>query len=117
MSVQSITFNKKGYDSFIDFIKAYAIICVLIGHTVPFIDYLGYGLWAGMQVPLFVLVQSFHFYKRDDTKIDIVKILKRVLFPFLFFSIITFLILLVIDEESCKLLIMRCLRNGGVRTW
>jgi len=62
---KTVSFNKTGYDPFIDFIKAYAILCVLIGHTLPFTDYWGYGLWAGMQVPLFVLVQVFHGFKKD----------------------------------------------------
>ena len=46
--MQTITFNKSGYDPFIDYIKAFAIICVLIGHTFPFPEYWGYRLFAGM---------------------------------------------------------------------
>lgn len=75
-------FNKTGYDPFIDFIKAYAIICVLIGHTLSFHDYWGYGLWAGMQVPLFVLVQSFHFFKKEKPSFSFKKIFWRVLVPY-----------------------------------
>ena len=83
MGYKTVTFNKEGYDPFIDFIKAYAIICVLIGHTLPFADYWGYGLWAGMQVPLFILVQAFHYLKKDTPKIDYKKIFLRVVLPYL----------------------------------
>lgn len=74
----TISFNTKGYDVFIDFIKAYAIMCVLFGHTFLWLDKVGYGVWAGMQVPLFILVQAFHWYKKDKPVINFVKILKRV---------------------------------------
>ena len=53
----TITFNKSGYDPLIDFIKAYAILCVLMGHTFPYLKASVDSLWYGMQVPLFVLVQ------------------------------------------------------------
>lgn len=78
-----IKFNLSGYDPFIDYIKAYAIICVLIGHTFPYLNYMGYGLWAGMQVPLFVLVQSFHVIKKDNPSFNFKKIIWRVLIPYL----------------------------------
>lgn len=114
MTTQTISFNKEGYDPFIDFIKAYAIICVLIGHTVPFIEYAGYGLWAGMQVPLFILIQVFHFYKKDDSKLSIKKLFKRIIIPFLVFGVFTFAILVLSGkEQDAKSLLIRGLRNGG----
>lgn len=33
-----ITLNKSDYEPFFDFIKAYAILCVLMGHTIPFFE-------------------------------------------------------------------------------
>lgn len=114
MGTKVITFNKEGYDPFIDFIKAYAIICVLIGHTIPGIDYAGYGLWAGMQVPLFILVQSFHYHKRNDTKLNIRKIFQRIILPFLAFSVISVLVLVLSRRETdIKSLLLTGLRNGG----
>lgn len=41
MNPVSIQFNQTGYDPFLDFIKAFAIVSVLIGHTFPFIDKVG----------------------------------------------------------------------------
>lgn len=91
---KAISFNKAGYDPFIDFIKAYAIICVLIGHTLPFPDYWGYGLWAGMQVPLFVLVQAFHSFKKDNPVVNLEKIFLRVVLPYILVQSIAILFLL-----------------------
>lgn len=109
----AIQFNRTGYDPFIDFIKAYAIICVLIGHTLPVMN-LGYGLWAGMQVPLFILVQSFHFYKRDDTRLNIKKIFQRVVLPFVIIGLLEFLVMSLFNNSNgCKQLVFSLLANGG----
>lgn len=107
-----INFNRTGYDPFIDFIKAYAIICVLIGHTLP-VTYMGYGLWAGMQVPLFILVQAFHFYKKEDTRLNIKKILKRVILPFIVIGFLEFFVICAFnDGYSYNELIINWLLNG-----
>lgn len=84
---RAVIFNKNYYDPFIDFIKAYAIICVLIGHTLP-VTNIGYGLWAGMQVPLFILVQTFHFYKKENSKLNIKKLFQRIILPFMAVGIV-----------------------------
>ena len=44
---KSITFNTKGYDGFIDFIKAYAIFMVVFAHFTPSIAMPGYPIWGG----------------------------------------------------------------------
>lgn len=109
----AIQFNKTGYDPFIDFIKAYAIICVLIGHTLP-VTYMSYGLWAGMQVPLFILVQTFHFYKKEDTRLNISKILHRVVLPFVLIGLVEFFVLCALDSNfDYNQLVIRWLSNGG----
>lgn len=109
----TITFNKKGHDDFIDFIKAYAIICVLLGHTFLFLDKIGYAMWAGMQVPLFILVQSFHLFKKEQPFIDLVKILKRVFLPFVAVEVLTFFLAHFIVGYSCNELIDRFISGGG----
>lgn len=95
-----IPFNKTGYDPFIDFIKAYAIICVLIGHTLVLHDYWGYGLWAGMQVPLFVLVQAFHGFKKEALEINCKKIFLRVILPYIVVQSIALIFLLCKDASG-----------------
>ena len=89
---KSINFIKNGHDSFIDFIKAYAIICVLIGHTLPAHGIWGYSLWAGMQVPLFILIQVFHGYKQNNLNINFQRIIIRVLLPYLITQVIIFIV-------------------------
>ena len=111
--ITEIHFNKSGYDPFIDFIKAYAIVCVLIGHTLP-VTYLGYGLWAGMQVPLFILIQTFHFYKKEGTRLNIKKLIQRVLLPFVIIGILEFFALCFINTDcKYKQLVLKGLLNGG----
>lgn len=110
--MKQVTFVREGYDLFIDFLKAYAIICVLIGHTIPKPDLWGYLFWAGMQVPLFILIQTFHFYKKDS-KINVGKLLKRIVLPFTIVSCFTFLIKLTFGCVSFKLLIINGIENGG----
>lgn len=113
---KAITFSKTGYEPFIDFIKAYAIICVLIGYTLP-IAYMGYGLWAGMQVPLFILVQTFHFYKRDDVNLNIKKLFQRIVLPFIIVGIFDFFLFCIFESKDVKSLIFSLLANVGVWTW
>ena len=110
--IKQIEFVKNGYDPFIDFIKAYAIICVLLGHTIPDADKWGYFLWAGMQVPLFILIQTFHFYKKKSN-LSIKKILVRVIIPFVLISAVTFLLKVLQGGIGAKSLIISGLANGG----
>lgn len=109
----TITFNTKGYDGFIDFIKAYAILSVLFGHTFgPYLDQVAYGVWAGMQVPLFILVQAFHGLKKDKATVNLTKVFKRVLLPFFLLEIITFVIALFIGRYDLHSLIKMALGGG-----
>lgn len=97
--MEKIVFNKTGYDPFIDFIKAYAIICVLLGHTFPYTHETGYYLWYGMQVPLFILVQTFHVFKKDVYHLNLKKTISRILLPFLFVQAIPICASLVLDRH------------------
>lgn len=108
-----IQFNQRGHDDFIDFIKAYAIICVIFGHTFPCLDQVGYGLWAGMQVPLFILVQTFHSFKKEFCSFSFKKVFLRVLLPFLFIEFLTFLLASFFTSNSGNVLIEKFIKNGG----
>lgn len=109
-----ITFNKEGCDSFIDVIKAYAIICVLAGHTFSHLDQTGYGLWYGMQVPLFVLIQVFHAFKKDNQFFNSKKILWRIFIPFIILQMGLFLLLLLFSKISFDALITQTIIGGGM---
>ncbi len=108
-----ITFNKKGYDSFIDFIKAYAIICVLIGHTFPYREYLGYGLWAGMQVPLFILIQAFHIFKKDNVSLNYKKVIWRVFIPFVIVQTLLYVCVFAMGDDNPLTLLKGMILSGG----
>ena len=111
---KTIAFNTSGHDDFIDFIKVYAIICVLFGHTFLWLDKVAYDIWAGMQVPLFILVQSFHAYKKEIASVNIWKILKRVFIPFVVIECIVFVISLSRSGFDYNALIVKGLIGGGV---
>lgn len=85
MTAKALTFNKTGYDPFIDFLKAYSIICVVIAHILPAqcYKYMLFEVWGDMQVPMFILIQVFHAYKKEQTpKLNWSNLLKRIFFPF-----------------------------------
>lgn len=96
--MQVVVFQKSGYDPFLDFIKAYSILCVLFAHTIPFLDEIGYCLWAGMAVPLFILIQVFHVFKNDTNALNIRKLFQRIFLPFILVQAITF----GIDAMRCS---------------
>ena len=112
--MQAIQFNKAGYEPFLDYVKAYAIICVLIGHTFPFLSTIGYGLWAGLQVPLFVLVQSFHSLKSPNFKLNKVKLFRRILVPYCVVQVVIFLLFGIRNGFNNSLIVKFI--YGGVRT-
>ena len=107
-----ITFNKVGYDPFLDFIKAYAILAVLLGHTFPFLDETGYFLWYGMQVPLFILVQVFHVFKKENYQLNIHQLFKRVFVPFIAVQLVIFTAIVTQDGFSKNLLVSYVIGGG-----
>ena len=109
--INVITFNKEGRDSFIDFLKAYAIVFVLFGHTFPFLQEVGYGLYGQMQVPIFLLIQVFHTFKTEKS-IRIGKIWTRIIRPFLYAQFLI-VICIVVCYGADKLLIYKALSWGG----
>lgn len=109
-----IKLNLNGYEPFLDFIKAYSIICVLIGHTFPYLHETGYNLWYGMQVPLFILVQTFHYYKRDDSKLNIKKLVTRIFIPFIIVQLVISLGCILFYNQSITEVSKAIIINGGI---
>ena len=108
-----IEFNKTGYDPFIDFIKAFAILAVLAGHTSLHLRESGYALWYGMQVPLFVLVQTFHVLKKEDYRLDFKKLFLRIFLPFLAVQAVLICYGLLTSEDTGAFL-RYTIRGGGL---
>lgn len=111
-----IQFNKTGYDSFIDFIKAYSILLVVLGHAFParLHDYTLFCVWGGMQVPLFILIQVFHAYKKGTApQIKWVTLLKRIVVPFVLIQGILLIGKLLFSNESTKYVLATFVISGG----
>lgn len=62
----SLTFNRDGYDPLIDYLKGLCILFVVIQHSIPTAlhHYTMFALWGRLAVPIFLLIQVFHAYKK-----------------------------------------------------
>lgn len=110
----TITFKKNGYEPFIDFLKAFAIVSVVVGHLLPSaINFYICNFFGNQAVPIFLLIQTFHSYKKDNTYFNIGKFFKRVFLPFLITEILLFIGLLMKGADPFSLA-LRFLRGGGV---
>jgi hypothetical protein len=82
-----IVLNKNGYEPFFDFLKAFAILGVLAGHTFPYLKETGYYLWYGMQVPIFILIQTFHVFKSNCARFKLSQVILRIFVPYIIVQI------------------------------
>lgn len=90
--------NKTDYDPFIDYLKGVCIIFVVLTHCIsPQLHRMTlFCLWGDMAVPMFLLIQTFHAYKKglSGIHLHIGKLWRRIIFPFLIAQIIAVLILI-----------------------
>ena len=117
MTIKTISFNKTGYDPFIDFLKAYAIICVIIAHIFPvkFWDYCLFRVWGDMQVPMFVLIQVFHAYKKGAAPIiKWYSLLKRIVLPFMVIQGFILLYRFLSESGDVHNLLITSMIGGGM---
>ena len=81
-----IEFSKIGHDLSLDFVKGICILLVVINHCIDssISHNIMFWLWGYPAVPLFLLIQVYHSYKKefDGIHIQWVKIWKRAFFPF-----------------------------------
>lgn len=113
MQAIQIELNKSGHEPFLDFLKAYAIICVLIGHTFPYLNDVGAPLWLEMQVPIFILIQAFHVLKKPSSKLGLKKMFFRILLPYLVVLLGIIIVYLCFGKMD-KEMISKGLVGGGV---
>lgn len=87
-------FSKIGRDLSLDFVKGVCIVLVLLHHStdVVFQHNTWFWLWGYPAVPLFLLIQVFHSYKKGFNSINLQfgKIWRRALFPFLLVQLLLF---------------------------
>lgn len=112
--MKAIVFNKTGYDPFITFLKGYAILCVVLAHSVPNIEHSGYEFWGSMQVPLFLLIQTFHVFKRDTATLSLKKLLTRIVIPFLILQTILFTANFIVVGFDLQVIGGQVLTGGGM---
>ena len=91
-----MTFSKIGIDHSLDFVKGFAIICVLLNHCLDseIRQQIYFGLWGLPAVPLFLLVQVFHAYKQgfDISRPNLHKLWTRALRPFVIVEVLIILL-------------------------
>jgi len=82
----TLAFSKEGHDRFIDFLKGFSIVCVILNHCLPgwAMDYSAFFFWGVSAVPIFILIQVFHAYKGgiQHCNVNFRRIWLRVLRPF-----------------------------------
>lgn len=111
-----IQLAKDGYDPFIDFMKGFCILSVVLVHAIPHIP--GGVYTIGQCVPLFLLIQVYHYYKNgmENAKpFNIQKVWKRILRPF--FGVQLFIISVYAithyHSETFQEMAVKVLSKGG----
>ena len=88
--------NRYGYDPFIDFMKGICILLVILNHSIPseIRSAIGFPFWGSPAVPIFLIIQVFHFYKKgiDSVKLNYIKIWKRIARPFFVVELLIFVV-------------------------
>ena len=89
-----IKFLKNEYDPFIDYLKGISIIFVVWTHCIPRdeLSCILFPFWGDTAVPLFLIIQTFHCYKKDKSVElpSFKKLWKRIILPYLILLFFTF---------------------------
>ena len=93
--MRRIEFNKTGYDPQIDYIKGICILFVIWTHCISRkeLGYMLFPYWGDTAVPIFLLIQVFHYYKKgiNVRMPSAIKLWKRILRPFIIMIALMFL--------------------------
>ncbi|MBR1785721.1 MAG: acyltransferase family protein [Paludibacteraceae bacterium] len=84
--MQIVVLNNKGYEPFIDFMKGLCILWVVLTHSIPYHwqQMIGFPFWGAQAVPIFLLIQSYHYFKHEDLPtVNWGKLFKRIILPYL----------------------------------
>lgn len=113
---KSRIFELNGYDPFLDYVKGICIFFVILAHNLPQQDLFLFPFCGDQAVPCFLLIQVFHVYKRGiniNSKIDVRKIFKRIILPFLVVSMVSAFLLYVTSDLSFMQVLEKGLAAGG----
>lgn len=106
------------YDPFIDFLKGICILFVVLTHCLPLQDNILFSLWGDQAVPLFLLIQVFHAYKKGN--IDIVhyynfkKLFHRILLPFIILLVIQIFLVCFFSKKDLLSILKSTILAGGI---
>ena len=110
-------------DGYIDFLKGVCIIWVVLTHNLPqhLMDSLGFVVWGDMAVPLFLLLQCYHVFRKGFWTPDIKwssfynekKTLHRIILPFIYTTVCSG-ILLIISGKPVLNVIKSAVVQGGI---
>ena len=113
-----MTFDTSSYDLSIDFIKGLCILLVVWTHCFGDIisNFLFFDLWGYPAVPLFLLIQVFHAYKKGTEnvkKVSIKKLWERIIMPFAILMVVTLAIRLAFSPHTAIETIKTSIKEGG----
>lgn len=93
--MERIDFNNVGYDPQIDYIKGLCILFVIWTHCISRgeLGNLLFPFWGDTAVPIFLIIQVFHYYKKGVNlrMPNTIKLWKRILRPFIIMIVLMFL--------------------------
>lgn len=105
------------YDPFIDFLKAYAIICVLLAHSLSdeVRHIILFPLWGMIAIPLFFLIQSYHVFKKQKISINLRKFTNKYLAPFIIFQFLIITLLITVKGVTIDIpFVKEYIKGGGL---
>ena len=108
--------KKDGYEPFIDFLKGLCILCVIWEHGMPFLRETLFYFWGKMAVPIFLVIQCFHVFKRNLFFCpSFSKLYKRILKPFFIVSLLILMIKYILGDFllSDMSFWLKALKSGG----
>lgn len=92
--MKRIEFQKTGHDPQIDYIKGLCILFVILTHCMyrEELSSILFPYWGDTAVPIFLLIQVFHYYKRgNDIRMPkLKKLWRRIIMPYILLVAITF---------------------------
>lgn len=93
--------KRDGYDPFIDYLKGICIIFVIINHCMPenIMETTGFFFWGVSAVPIFLIIQVFHAYKRglENVKLNYNRLWQKIVWPFILAEFIIFVSFIIRD--------------------
>lgn len=91
--------RRNGYDPFIDYLKGICIIFVIINHCMPenVMDSTAFFFWGVSAVPIFLIIQVFHAYKRglENAKLNYNRLWKKIVWPFFAAEFVIFIAFII----------------------